>query len=225
MMDWRKPAEYLQKQFICLPTNDSSRYRCKCWSVDRPGPSASTQPESSSDSLGYSADFAAASLLPFSANAEVNISSTVTVYASDVGKREKNPKTEESRNDQFYRKIPKRQEEIIPLRRLEISGPLPPPQVATTSSAFKEGADQPKERITQGHSTTPSQVDENCDVQLGRNIHAQGQNKCRVSRDNKRHTVYATLPNPPPPNNPPPVVPSRNLRDLGVISASGDKNA
>ena len=81
MMDWRKPAEYLQKQFIRLPTNDSSRYRCKCWSVDRPGPSASTcQPESSSDSLGYSADFAAASLLPFSADAEVNISSTVALF-------------------------------------------------------------------------------------------------------------------------------------------------
>ena len=78
MMDWRKSAEYLQILFICLPTNDSSRYRCKSWSDDRPGPSASTQPESSSESLGYSADCAAASLLPFSANAEVNISSTVT---------------------------------------------------------------------------------------------------------------------------------------------------
>jgi len=90
-------------------------------------------------------------------------------------KKGRTPKPEGSRNDQFYRKIPKRLEEIIPLRQLEISSPLPPPQVVTTSSTVKEGADQSNERITQGHSTTPSQVNEICDVELGRNIHAQGQ--------------------------------------------------
>jgi len=124
-------------------------------------------------------------------------------------KKRKTPKIKGSQDDQFYRKIPKRQEEATPLRRLEISSPLPPPQVDTTSSTFKGGADQPNGRITQGHSTAPSQINGNCDVELGRDIHGQRQTKCRVSRDNERHTVYATLPNPPPPNNPPPAVPSK----------------
>ena len=123
--------------------------------------------------------------------------------------KEENPKTNGSQDDQFYRKIPKRQEEIIPLRRLEISSPLPLPQVDTTSSTFKGDADQSEGRITQVHSTAPRQINGNCDVELGSDIHDQRQTKCRVSRDNRRHTVYATLPNPPPPNNPPPAVPSK----------------
>ena len=47
------------------------------WSVVRDP--LSTQPESSFNSLGYSADFAASSMLPFSVYADFHISSTVTV--------------------------------------------------------------------------------------------------------------------------------------------------
>ena len=60
--------------------------------VGRPGLSASTQPESSSDSLGYSADFAATSFLPFSADADINMSSTVT-KANDKAKQATKPKS------------------------------------------------------------------------------------------------------------------------------------